>query len=230
VLPSSSIHINLSMGSSVSDRPQVIFLDAVGTLFGVRGTVGEQYAKIARQFGVELSAEVLDHAFIKSFKAAGTPAFSESSLAELHTKEFIWWKEVAIQTFTAANALHQFDDFRQFFKALFDYFATAEPWVVYPDTIQQLQRWQQIGIPMGIISNFDSRIYSVLHALDLIDYFTSITISTESGVAKPDRRIFEIALEKHDCPATAAWHIGDSYREDYQAAKAAELRSIWLRR
>ncbi|PSB67498.1 hydrolase, partial [filamentous cyanobacterium CCP1] len=35
---------------------------------------------------------------------------------------------------------------------------------------------------------------------------------------------------KHQCPAHAAWHIGDSFREDYQGAKAAGLRAIWLKR
>jgi putative hydrolase of the HAD superfamily len=218
------------MENSFSDRPQVIFLDAVGTLFGVSGTVGEQYAKIASRFGVDASAAELNQTFLRSFKAAGAPAFPGCSTADLPTRELMWWKEIAIQTFTDARVFDRFANFDQFFIALFEYFGTAEPWIIYPDVVAQLQRWQGLGIPLGIVSNFDSRIYSVLHALDLIDYFTSITISTESGVAKPDRHIFEIALQKHDCPAHAAWHIGDSYQEDYQAAKGAQLHGIWLKR
>ena len=34
------------------DKPQVIFFDAMGTLFGLRETVGEIYAAIAVSFGV----------------------------------------------------------------------------------------------------------------------------------------------------------------------------------
>lgn len=48
------------------DRPKVIFLDAVGTLFGVKGTVGEVYRGIAQQFGVEVNALILDQAFFKA--------------------------------------------------------------------------------------------------------------------------------------------------------------------
>jgi putative hydrolase of the HAD superfamily len=70
----------------------------------------------------------------------------------------------------------------------------------------------------------------VLKALKLEEYFTSVTISTQTGVAKPDPQIFAAALEKHHCEAKDAWHIGDSLKEDYQGAKAAGLKAILLDR
>lgn len=215
---------------TASSVPQVIFLDAVGTLFGVESSVGEQYVKVASRFGVNLASDELNRAFYKSFKAATPPAFSGTEAAEIQVKEYTWWLELAVETFKEADAFHHFPDFGHFFAHLYDYFATAAPWFVYPDVPDTLQRWQQLGIPLGILSNFDSRIYSVLKALNLADYFTSVTLSTEVGAAKPDPKIFAIALQKHNCPANAAWHIGDSFEEDYQAAKAMGLRGIWLRR
>jgi putative hydrolase of the HAD superfamily len=50
--------------------PQVIFVDAVGTLFGVRGSVGEQYAKIAAEFNVSLDPQLINRAFYQAFQAA----------------------------------------------------------------------------------------------------------------------------------------------------------------
>jgi putative hydrolase of the HAD superfamily len=70
----------------------------------------------------------------------------------------------------------------------------------------------------------------VLQGLELLDYFASITISMEAGTAKPNRQIFEVALHPHGCLPQDAWHIGDSFTEDYQAAQNAGLRGIWLRR
>lgn len=215
---------------TASPVPQVIFLDAVGTLFGVEDSVGAQYVKVANRFGVHLSPDTLNRAFYKSFKAAVPPAFSGTEAAEIQVKEYTWWLEIAVQTFKEADAFHYFPDFGRFFAHLYDYFATAEPWFVYPDVADALERWQQLGIPLGILSNFDSRIYSVLKSLKLADYFTSVTLSTEVGAAKPNPKIFETALQKHNCPAHAAWHIGDSFEEDYQAAKAVGMRGIWLRR
>jgi putative hydrolase of the HAD superfamily len=211
-------------------RPSVIFLDAVGTLFGVRDSVGDIYSEIARQFGVDVPASVLNQAFFQQFKAAGSPAFAPCDPAELQAQEFNWWMKIAIGTFRQVGALAQFTDFSAFFSILYEHFATADPWIVYPDVVPALTHWQANGISLGIVSNFDSRIYPVLEALALKPLFNSITISTEAGVAKPDPTIFAIALQKHQCLPQAAWHIGDSYQEDYQTAREAGLRGIWLRR
>jgi putative hydrolase of the HAD superfamily len=210
--------------------PQVIFFDAVGTLFGVRGSVGDVYGELARSHGVEVSAAALNLAFYQSFQAATPCAFAGADPARIAALEFAWWQAIAQQTFDQAGVLTQFSNFSAFFTELYTYFATAAPWFVYADVLPTLTHLRQSGITTSIVSNFDSRIYSVLAALELDHFFASVTISTEVGVAKPDRQIFAMALAKHHCPAEAAWHIGDSRKEDYQAAKAAGLRGIWLNR
>lgn len=209
------------------NKPNVIFLDAVGTLFGVKGGVGAVYGAIAHEFGVDVAPAVLDRAFIQSFKTAGTPA---QGLSDVHIKEYDWWMGVVQQTFEQAGALQQFSDFPAFFTALYNHFATADPWFIYPDVVPALTRWRQQDIQLGILSNFDSRLYSVLTALDLGEFFSSVTLSTQAGVAKPDPEIFAIALRRHQCPPERAWHIGDRYDEDYQAACAVGMRGIWLKR
>ena len=218
------------MTYSFSDRPQVIFLDAVGTLFGVQGSVGEQYATVAQRFGVALSPAKINQAFFASFKAASAPAFPACPPVELPQREYDWWYAIAVQTFTQADAKHLFPDFEAFFVMLYAHFATPDAWFVYPDVIPTLERWQHQGIPLAILSNFDSRLYTVLQVLNLKSYFSSITISSEAGAAKPDRHIFEVALSKHAIDPHQALHIGDSFTEDYQAAKTAGLRARWLRR
>ena len=211
-------------------RPKVIFLDAVGTLFGVKGTVGGVYCEIAQRFGVEVSADALNQAFLQIFPAAPPPIFPGTELEKIPECEFEWWQLIALRTFQQVGVLHQFSDFSAFFAELYTHFATAEPWFVYPDVRSPLEHWRHLGIELGVLSNFDSRLYLVLQALDLAQFFTSVTISTEVGAAKPAPQIFAAALNKHDCPAKAAWHIGDSFKEDYQGAKAAGLRAIWLKR
>ncbi|HEY9654916.1 MAG TPA: HAD family hydrolase [Crinalium sp.] len=216
--------------SERSKLPDVVFLDAVGTLFGVKGSVGEIYAEVAQQFGVVVAAAVLNRSFSQSFRAAGMPAFGDTDRTARQRQEFEWWLAIATNTFQQAGVLEQFPDFAEFFAVLYAHFATAAPWIVYPDVLPALKRWKQLGVPLGILSNFDSRLYAVLETLALTDFFASVTISTEVGAAKPDPRVFAIALQKHNCLPSGAWHIGDSYEEDYQAAKAVGMRGIWLRR
>lgn len=212
------------------ERPQVILVDAVGTLFGVKGSVGEVYSQIAQEFDVQVAPEVLNNKFLESFKAAPAPIFPDAELHDIPQREFDWWRKIAFNTFKSAGVLPQFSDFSSFFSELYIHFGTAEPWFIYPDVLSSLKEWRQNDIQLGIVSNFDSRIFSVLESLELSGYFRSVTISTQARVAKPDPQIFAIALEKHDCLPSAAWHIGDSIFEDYQGAKAAGLRGIWINR
>ncbi|QSJ19937.1 HAD family hydrolase [Nostoc sp. UHCC 0702] len=212
------------------ERPKVIFLDAVGTLFGIKGSVGEVYSQIAQEFDVTVSAETLNRTFIQSFKAAPPPIFPDTEPQDIPQLEFDWWRIIALNTFESAGVIKQFSDFSAFFSELYIHFGTAEPWFVYPDVLSSLINWQRLGIELGVLSNFDSRIYSVLQSLGLSNYFQSVTISTQACAAKPDPKIFALALEKHNCPPEAAWHIGDSIVEDYQGAKAAGLRGIWINR
>ncbi|HLO87655.1 MAG TPA: HAD family hydrolase [Nostocaceae cyanobacterium] len=211
-------------------RPKVIFLDAVGTLFDVKGSVGEVYSQIAQEFGVVVSPSILNQHFIESFKAAPPPIFSDAENKDIPQREFDWWRIIALNTFEAAGVLNQFTDFSAFFSELYIHFGTAEPWFVYPDVPLALMNWRRLGVELGVLSNFDSRIYSVLQSLGLREYFNSITISTQARAAKPDPQIFNVALQKHKCSPEEAWHIGDSIKDDYQGAKAAGLRPIWINR
>jgi putative hydrolase of the HAD superfamily len=211
-------------------KPRVLFLDAVGTLFSVKGSVGHVYSQIARDFGVNTSEEALNQAFYKSFKNAPSPTFPDAEVQDVPQREFEWWQAIARETFDLAGALHQFTDFDTFFSELYIHFGTAEPWFVYPDVIPALTNWRQKGITLGIISNFDSRLFSVLQDLELRDYFDSITISTQVGAAKPEAKIFGIALAKHNCPASEAWHVGDSKNDDYYGAKAVGMRGVLITR
>lgn len=213
-----------------SQLPQVIFLDAAGTLFGVRGSVGKQYEKIARQFGVDADARILERAFFRSFTEAPPMAFPGTPISEIPNKEFAWWQAVTKNTFAAANYFHELTDFSEFFQELYHYFSTPAPWEVYPDVIPTLKSWQAQGIELGVLSNFDTRLYDVLDALNLASFFTSVTLSTEVGAAKPDPQIFTHALRKYPYPPSATLHIGDSVKADYQGAKQVGCRAIWLNR
>ena len=199
-----------------------------GTLFDLKQSVGEIYQQYAHKYGVEIETKPLENAFINSFRSAPPLAFSNSELTTIEQQEFSWWKQVVSATFEQLELLDKFTDFDAFFTEIFFYFGTKEPWYVLPGTIESLERWRGRGIELGVISNFDSRLIKVLNHLDLDRFFTSITISSTAGFAKPAANIFQIALSKYNFATERAWHIGDSFTEDYQGAKNAGLTAFWL--
>lgn len=213
--------------------PRVIFLDAAGTLFQVRGSVGQIYAQVATTYGIAVPAAELDWAFRQSFRAA--PAMAVTSAVE----EYQWWQTLVRDCFTrlpkhlnhpAIGDFLSSPAFDAYFAELFALFATAAPWELLPGVLATLSQWRSQEIKLGICSNFDRRLYTLLDALNLTSYFDSVTISGTLGVAKPDPRIFRHAAAQHgyDLPNLQLWHIGDSYGEDYRGATAAGMTGLWL--
>jgi putative hydrolase of the HAD superfamily len=210
--------------------PKIIFFDAVGTLFGVRSSVGEIYAQFAKQAGLDVDISNLNSAFFESFRAAPRAAFSGAAPLDLPRLEYEWWRAVAQKSFERVGALAQLSDFDAFFRPLFIYFETEAPWIVYPETLKALEMLKSLEIELAIISNFDSRLYAVLEVLGLADWFGSVTLSTQIGAPKPEAEIFKLALAKHPYLPTQAWHVGDSWTEDYEGAIAVGFQGVWLNR
>lgn len=210
--------------------PKVIFFDAMGTLFDLKKSVGEIYQQIAAKHGVVTDAISLNQGFIQSYQTAPNMAFSETKSQTITEQEFMWWKNVVQMTFEQVGTYDKFSNFTDFFQELYDYFASIQPWYVYSDVVPCLEYWQQQQVQLGVISNFDTRLIPILKALNLEPFFSSITISSLAGFAKPDQNIFDLALNKHGFKAQQAWHVGDSKNEDYFGAKNMGINAFWLNR
>ncbi|HEX5081160.1 MAG TPA: HAD-IA family hydrolase [Blastocatellia bacterium] len=207
---------------------KVIFFDAVGTLIETSASVGDIYSRVAREFGFEAEPQILQQNFAHSFRLqppmafpAGTP---EAALIGLEKN---WWRNLVRSVF---EGLGSFPRFEEFFGEVFERFRGREFWHVYADVEQALAELKRQGLKLGVISNFDSRLYDVLRACGLDRFFDSVHISTVAGAAKPDPAIFQAALNYHGVEARRAWHIGDGLREDYEGAMAAGINAVLLDR
>jgi putative hydrolase of the HAD superfamily len=86
-------------------------------------------------------------------------------------------------------------------------------------------------IPLALITNGASDTQrDKLYALCMVEWFNAIIISGETGVAKPDPLIFELALNKLCVEPGNVWHVGDDLVTDVAGAKAAALTAVWLNR
>ncbi len=207
---------------------KAVFFDAVGTLIETRGSVGEIYGRVAREFGFEAEPRILRQNFESSFRRqpplafpAGTP---EAALIEL---EKGWWRNLVRAVF---DGLGPFPRFEEFFDEIFERFRGREFWRVYSDVAPALAELKRRGLKLGVISNFDSRLYDALMACELDRFFDSVHVSTRAGAAKPDPAIFQAALNYHAVEAPQSWHVGDSLREDVEGAMAAGVNAVLLDR
>jgi putative hydrolase of the HAD superfamily len=206
--------------------PGLIFFDAMGTLFDLRQSLGDIYGAVAAGYGVKAEPEALTRSFFQAFASAPPLAFGDCSPAELNQRERDWWRGVVRNTFAGAV----FSDFDAFFTELYDYFADPAPWRVYEDVPPTLEYWRDQGVPLVVLSNFDSRLTFILTGLGLRDYFAQVVVSSHCVAAKPDPRIFQQALAPWDLNPSQVWHLGDSFGADYQGAQKAGLQAFWLQR
>jgi putative hydrolase of the HAD superfamily len=205
---------------------RVVFFDAAGTLFHTREPAGLSYAKIAQRFGVKTDERLVIESFRRAFGGAPGLAFGPGHEATmLRQMEREWWHRLVRSTFAG---LGDFADFDAYFEALFAFFADPANWTCDRDAPVLLAALRESGLQLGVISNFDYRIYAVLDALGLRRHFESITISSEAGYAKPAPEIFRIALQRHSLPAADALHVGDSEALDVAGAHAAGVAAVLI--
>ena len=203
---------------------RVVFFDAAGTLFHTREPAGLSYAKIARRFGVQAEEQRVIDSFRGAFAAAPALAFGlVHEAVRLRELERQWWHRLVRSTFAG---LGDFADFDAYFDALFAFFADPANWTCDRDAPVLLAALRESGLGLGVISNFDYRIYAILDALGLRRYFDSVTISSEAGYAKPAPEIFRLALQRHSLAAADALHVGDSLALDVAGAHAAGLAAV----
>jgi putative hydrolase of the HAD superfamily len=208
----------------------LVLFDAAHTLFHVNGSVAEIYLRHAAKHGFQQkpdSLEAITQAFRRAFGEAPPPVFVEMPPAKLKQCERLWWFDVVHSVFYRVGMFERFD---QFFDEVFEVFEDPRSWVLYPETERVLIQLHDQGFELGIVSNFDSRLFTILRGLGIESFFDSVTISSLAHAAKPAPKIFEVALEKHAVDPEEAVHIGDSLRDDVEGAQKAGLTGILLDR
>ena len=205
---------------------RAVLFDAAGTLLAPREPVGESYARLARDYDVELSAWRVGEAFRRIFSQAEPMVFPEAKPEEIPSLERDWWKRVVRSTFLAADSTKRFSDFDAFFERLWARFAAPDSWLLRPGSRELLARLRTRGLRIGVVSNFDRRLPAILEGLGLTAQLDVIVLPSDARAAKPDRRIFALALERIGVAAAEALFVGDDEQLDLEGARAAGLRAV----
>ena len=201
-------------------RLRAVLLDAAGTLIHLREPVGESYARIAREHGVDVPGWRVDDAFRRVLRAA------PPMLAADDDRERAWWRDIVRATFRAADQMQHFADFDACFAALFGHFARSDAWRVADDAPAALETLRRAGRRGAVASNFDHRLPALLAGLGLARDLDLVWLPRDAGVAKPDPRFFLAACERLAVAPAEAVAVGDDPELDLETARRAGLRAI----
>jgi len=117
-----------------------------------------------------------------------------------------------------------------------EYFGLKKtPWhsedeVPFDDASDTLVYLKSRGYKLGIIANQVEGTAQRLEAFGMLKYFDVLATSAELGVAKPDKLIFEKALEFAGCLPQNSAMVGDRLDNDIYPAKASGMKTVWIRK
>src|SRR6266404_2606760 len=205
---------------------KAVFFDAVGTLFRLTKTVGDHYAYVSGEIGLDLNAQNLERAFHAAWKQTPQRAAIDGPR---ENDDKGWWRElVDLVLDQVAPSLSELDR-DNFFEVAYEHFAEAGVWALYPEVPDVLQELAP-RFQLAIISNFDGRLRFILQHLGISKFFSHIFISSELGADKPDAEIYRRALTLMNLKPSDVLHVGDDPQRDWEAATAAGLSVVRLDR
>lgn len=216
----------VNCGNLNMKKYKAIFFDAGGTLLTVYPSVGQIYSEIALKYGCKASPEDIEKLFNE--KRGKKDKRSALVLTTNRETEKKMWFDTVYGIFSQLGTFG--GRFNEFFEELYEAFADTKFWRLYPEVNLLLKELKAKNYTLGIVSNWDARLYSLCSQLGIKEYFDFILVSAEVGSSKPSRIIFEKALKQAKVNKNEAVHVGDHIIEDIEGALNFGIDAILIDR
>ena len=112
------------------------------------------------------------------------------------------------------------------FRELHRHFGRPDAWRCPADARPVLEALASRGYILGLASNYDSRLLSVVAGRPELRPIQHVVVSSEVGWRKPAREFFQAVCRRASAEPAAVVFIGDDLRNDYQGARAAGLKAV----
>lgn len=163
----------------------------------------------------------------------GSTLIDESLAMEHRIREVIEGTDITYEQFTEKKVFFAKQNKPADLETIRFFGLTKTPWHkederLYPDAEECLSRLHR-HYKIGIIANQSYGSKERLRRFGILEYIDLIVASAEEGVAKPDRRIFERALERAGCKPEEAVMVGDRLDNDIVPANGIGMFTVWIR-
>jgi HAD superfamily hydrolase (TIGR01549 family) len=101
---------------------------------------------------------------------------------------------------------------------------------VFPDVPETLKALRDMGLRLGVVSNWQSGLAHFCTELGLANFFECILSSADFGAEKPDPRIFLEACSQLGSTPGRTLHVGDTFLDDFVGGEAAGLQVLLIDR
>jgi putative hydrolase of the HAD superfamily len=196
-----------------------VVLDAVGTLIHPNPPAPVVYAGVGERFGSRWTqAEI-----VQRFRAAFHHGEAEDWRDNLRTseeREERRWRHIVNEV------LDDVADKEECFRILFDHFAQAAAWRCEDETGPLLSTLAGRGYRLGIASNYDRRLRSVVAGMPALAQVKHLIISAEVGWRKPAAEFFAAVSAALMLPPGEILFVGDDRTNDYEGGRSFGMQVI----
>ena len=206
---------------------RLLCLDAGFTLLSPRRTLADALSSVLVAHGhavtedeMRAAWEEADRWFWDEYHRPGNDTWSDDARIEEYWRRY---HGVMLERLGLADRREVLD------RILASQFA-PETWELYPDVEPMLTAVREMGLRIGIVSDWGSNLRGIVSELGLDRYLDFVLPSGAVGVAKPNPAFFAMALEHAGTAPAEALMVGDSYRADVRGAWSAGMDAVWLDR
>jgi putative hydrolase of the HAD superfamily len=207
---------------TVPRRLAAVFLDAGDTLLAPAPSFEGRFIAVARAEGVELG----EAAVAAAFAAAARRAVWPTDWADPATQREFWCGHYT----DILGELGYEGDRAALADRMFEAFSDPAAYKLFDDARPALDALAGRGLKLGVISNFEPWLTTVLELEGVDHLFAAVAVSGVLGVAKPDPGIFLAALEQAGVEAGSAVHVGDHLHLDVAGARAVGMAGVLIDR
>jgi putative hydrolase of the HAD superfamily len=212
---------------TMSDLRAVTF-DAGGTMIYCDPSPAQIYASHLSRRGKPVGADQVGPVFRDAWAEMQRRTVpGKDRYSSVDGGERAWWSEFVREVL---QRLDHDAPWEPLLDDLYAAFSEATVWKTFPDTAKTLYELAARGFRLAVVSNWDRRLPEILHSLDLLGNFDTVTVSSVEGVEKPSPEIFRRTLERLEVSASETVHVGDSPHEDYAGAEGAGIRAALIDR
>ena len=98
----------------------------------------------------------------------------------------------------------------------------------FPGALDAVREFRARGVRLALLTNGGAEAQRAkVERFGLDGLFDTVLIEGELGVGKPERQVFELALERLGASPGDAWMVGDNLEADVGGAQSAGIHAIW---
>jgi putative hydrolase of the HAD superfamily len=212
---------------SSETRVKAIFYDFDGTLHADHPPQLDVFARHAVELGMRIPDEALLQAARWEYYYFGPSEERRADQKDYPEEQSFWGNYVRRQLIALGASTSQAQELTpQLFEYMYQHYRPQD--AVLPGVHECLKELKERGYILGIVSNRDAQDNEILNRFDLQSYFSFWLWAEKDGAPKPDRRMFEQALQKAGVEPAQAMHVGDNYYTDVVGARSTGIQPVLL--